>query len=143
MQLMVSTQRCVKLGKEKNLDIHVSFFNNFHLSAHSFALVVNFSNCKETSWTPCVIWTGARGVKRVLYQFPRVRVRWQTLAMLRNDRVARPPLTSLTIYIYPNLGARTRQLEKIRRASKERKRPRIPRIYDLSKEYVFIERTAV
>ena len=36
----------------KNLDIYVSFRNNFHLSVFSFAFVIKFGNYKETLWTP-------------------------------------------------------------------------------------------
>ena len=37
---------------ETNLNIYVSFLNNFHLSVFSLAFVINFWNCKETLWTP-------------------------------------------------------------------------------------------
>ena len=39
---------------EKNLNIFVSFCHNFHVSVSSFASVINFWNCKETLWTPCM-----------------------------------------------------------------------------------------
>ena len=35
----------------KNLNIYVTFCNNFHLSVLSFASVANFRNCTETLWT--------------------------------------------------------------------------------------------
>ena len=50
---MASIYRCMKRGKEKkkkNLNVYVSFCNNFHLSVFSFAFVTNFWNCKETLW---------------------------------------------------------------------------------------------
>ena len=50
VQLMVPLYRCIKWGK-KNLNIYVSFYNNFHLSVFSFAFVINFRNCKETLGT--------------------------------------------------------------------------------------------
>ena len=37
----------------ENVNIYVSFCNNFHVSVLSFAVVINFWNCKETLWTPC------------------------------------------------------------------------------------------
>ena len=37
----------------ENLNIHVSFCNNFHSSVFSFVSLINFLNCKETLWTPC------------------------------------------------------------------------------------------
>ena len=40
---------------KRNLNIYVSFCSNFHLSVSSFASVMNFWNCKETLWTPCII----------------------------------------------------------------------------------------
>ena len=40
---------------QKILNIYVLFCNNFHVSASSFAFVINFWNCKETLWTPCKI----------------------------------------------------------------------------------------
>ena len=36
------------MRQEKNLNIYVSFCNNFHSSVFAFAFVINFRNCKET-----------------------------------------------------------------------------------------------
>ena len=51
----MSIQRCIKRGKG-NINIYVSFCNNFHFSVFSFAFVINFWNCKETLWTTCTSW---------------------------------------------------------------------------------------
>ena len=53
---MAPIQRCIKYGRE-NLNICVSFCDNFHLHVPSFAFVINFSNCNETLWTPCRLFT--------------------------------------------------------------------------------------
>ena len=39
---------------KQNLNICVSFCNNFHLPVFSFAFVINFWNRKETLWTACI-----------------------------------------------------------------------------------------
>jgi hypothetical protein len=40
--------------RQKETSIYVSFCNNFPLFIFSFAFVINFLNCRETLWTPCI-----------------------------------------------------------------------------------------
>ena len=57
VQPMVPIQKCTKLREKKNLNFYFSLCNKLDKIFSSFVSLVNFLNCLETLWTPCILQT--------------------------------------------------------------------------------------